>query len=453
MAASLPNDPATAHVPIASLVRSEDTQALSDHLATMGMRDLVAELARLDDDAMGVAFRLLERDRAAEVFEALEPTYQQRLLGGLRADRVVHLIEELDPDDRVRLLDEVPAKVANRLLAALSPEELTLTTTLLGYPEESAGRLMSPEFVSLRAAMTVGEALAKIRTDGVDAETIYALPVLDDERHLIGVTGLRALVVADRESLVGDLMNTDVRFVSTHADQEVAARLVSNEGLIALPVVDAEQRLVGVLTVDDAMAVLAAEESEDAALQGARTPAKTPYLAMSVVSIARTRALWLLVLIVAAALTVNVLQVFEDSLAQVVALALFIPLLIDTGGNCGSQASTSMVRALAVADVRPEDVRRVVWREARVGLMLGLMLGAAAFVPVALIWEPNLALVVAATLVSICTWATMAGAALPFVARRLGIDPAVVSAPLITTLVDASGLLIYFGFANLILNI
>ena len=277
--------------------------------------------------------------------------------------------------------------------------------------------------------------------------------MLDDERHLIGVTGLRALVVTDRDNLVGDLMTTDVKFVSTHADQEVAARLVSTEGLIALPVVDAEQRLVGVLTVDDAMDVLAAEESEDAALQGARTPAKTPYLAMSVVSIARTRALWLLVLIVAAALTVNVLQVFEDSLAQVVALALFIPLLIDTGGNCGSQASTSMVRALAVADVRPEDVRRVVWREARVGLMLGLMLGAAAFVPVALIWEPNLALVVAATLVSICTWATMAGAALPFVARRLGIDPAVVSAPLITTLVDASGLLIYFGFANLILNI
>ena len=439
--------------PIATLVRSSDTQALSDSLASMGARDIVAELGRLDDEAMGVVFRLLDRDRAAQVFEILEPTYQQRLLRGLRADRVVHLIEELDPDDRVRLLDEVPAKVANRLLASLSPGELALTSTLLGYPEDSAGRLMSPEFISLREAMTVGEALAKIRRDGLDAETIYALPVLDDERHLIGVTGLRALVIADRESLVGDLMNTDVRYVSTQTDQEVAARLVSNEGLIALPVVDAEQRLVGVLTVDDAMAVLEEEESEDMALQGGRSPAREPYLAMSVFGLARTRALWLLVLIVAAALTVNVLQIFEDSLARVVALALFIPLLIDTGGNCGSQASTSMVRALAVDEVRPEDLRRVVWREARVGFMLGLMLGTAVFVPVALIWEPNLALVVALTLVTICVWATMAGAALPFFARKVNIDPAVVSAPLITTLVDATGLLIYFGYAHLILSV
>ena len=439
--------------PIATLVRStSDTQALSDSLAQMGTRDIVSEMVRLDDDAMGVVFRLLDRDRAAQVFEILEPTYQQRLLKGLRADRVVHLIEELDPDDRVRLLDEVPAKVANRLLASLSPGELALTSTLLGYPEDSAGRLMSPEFISLREAMTVGEALAKIRRDGLDAETIYALPVLDDERHLIGVTGLRALVVADRDALVGDLMNTDVTYVSTHADQEAAARLVSSEGLIALPVVDAEQRLVGVLTVDDAMAVLEEEESEDMALQGGRSPTRQPYLAMSVLKIARTRAMWLLILIVAAALTVNVLQIFEESLARVVALALFIPLLIDTGGNCGSQASTSMVRALAVDEVRPEDLRRVVWREARVGFMLGLMLGAAVFVPVALIWDPDLGLVVALTLVTICVWATMAGAALPFFARKMNIDPAVVSAPLITTLVDASGLLIYFGYAHLILS-
>lgn len=248
-------------------------------------------------------------------------------------------------------------------------------------------------------------------------------------------------------------MRTEVHRVSTHTDQEEAARLVQNEGLIALPVVDAEDRLVGVVTVDDAMDVLEAEASEDAALQGARLPAREPYLAMSVMRLARTRALWLLVLIVAAALTVNVLQLFEDVLAEVVALALFVPLLIDTGGNCGSQASTAMVRALAVDEVRPTDLRRVLWREARVGTMLGLMLGAAVFVPVALVWNRDLALVVSATLVTICLWATVAGSALPFFARRVGIDPAVVSAPLITTLVDATGLLIYFGFARLILGV
>lgn len=446
-------DPVMAEASIAELVRREDTEGLSRWLGEAGVREIVDELVRLDDASMAVAFRLLDRDRAMAVFEGLGPSYQQRLLHGMLDDRLVALIEGLAPDDRVRLLDDVPAKVANRLLGVLSPEEHALTMRLLGYPEESAGRLMSPEFVSLRAGMTVSEALSKIRRDGVDAETIYALPVLDDERHLIGVTGLRALVVADPDDRVGDLMRTEVHRVSTHRDQEDAARLVRSEGLIALPVVDAEDRLVGVVTVDDAMDVLETEASEDAALQGGRSPAAAPYLALSVMRLARTRALWLLVLILAAALTVNVLQFFEDALAQVVALALFVPLLIDTGGNCGSQASTAMVRALAIDEVRPADLRRVVWREARVGTMLGLMLGAAVYAPVTLIWNGDLALVVSLTLVTICVWATVAGSALPFFARRVGIDPAVVSAPLITTLVDATGLLIYFGFARIILGV
>ncbi len=207
--------------------------------------------------------------------------------------------------------------------------------------------------------MTVDEALEKIRRDGVSAETIYALPVLDDERHLVGITGLRALVLADPASPVGEVMRSDVHRVDTRTDREPAARLVRTEGLIALPVVGAEDRLVGVITVDDAMAVLDEEATEDAALQGASSPASEPYLAMSVLRLARTRATWLLVLIIAAALTVNVLQLFEDSLAAVVTLSLFIPLLIDTGGNCGSQASTAMVRAIAVAEVRDRDVKRV----------------------------------------------------------------------------------------------
>ena len=438
---------------IDELIRLDDTERLSAWLAAAKVRDIVDELVRLDDATMAVAFRLLDRDRATEVFEALVPHYQQRLLHGLRDERLVSLIEALDPDDRVRLLDEMPAKVANRLLGVLSPEEHALTTTLLGYPEESAGRLMSPEFVSLRSTMTVREALAKIKSDGVDAETIYALPVLDDERHLIGVTGLRALVLTDPDVRIEDVMRADVHSVTTHTDREPAARLVREQGLIALPVVDGEDRLVGVLTVDDAMDVLQAEESEDAALQGGRSPVSEPYLALSVIRMARTRAVWLLILIVAAALTVNILQIFEDSLTEVVALALFVPLLIDTGGNCGSQASTAMVRALAVAEVRPSDLRRVLWREARVGVMLGLMLGVAVFVPVALIWAADLALVVSGSVVAICAWATVVGSALPFAARRFGIDPAVVSAPLVTTLVDATGLLIYFGFARLILGV
>jgi magnesium transporter len=438
---------------IASLIDDGSTGALTDWLATTSVIGIVDELTRLDPVDTAFAFRLLPRDRAIEVFEELEPIDQQHVLDGLLDDRVIHLIEELDPDDRVRLLDEMPAKVANRLLNQLSPAERRLTTTLLGYPEKSAGRLMTPEFVSLRETMTVAAAMAKIRKEGLDAETVYALPVLDDERHLIGITGLRSLVLASPADLVGELMTTDIHMVSTDTDREVAARLIREAGLIALPVVDSEQRLVGVITVDDAMVVLEDEETEDFALHGGHSPLNQPYLSVSAMKLARVRALWLLVLIAAAALTVNVLQFFEGTLEQAVALALFVPLLIGTGGNSGAQAATAVIRAMAVGEVRFSDLPRIVWREARVGMLLGAMLATAVFLPVTLIWEADLALVVSLTLVTICTWATIAGSALPLLAKRVGVDPAVVSAPFITTLVDATGLVLYFVYATIILGL
>jgi magnesium transporter len=438
---------------VGRLIDEGATHELTEWLSTTSVLDIVDELTRLDPADTAFAFRLLPRDRAIEVFEELEPIDQQHVLDGLRDDRVIHLLEELDPDDRARLLDEMPAKVANRLLNQLSVEERALTTVLLGYPEESAGRLMTPEFVSLRASMTVEQAMAKIRREGLDAETVYALPVLDDERHLIGIVGLRSLVLAPTEEHVGELMTTDVVMVGTETDREAAARLVKEAGLIALPVVDSEQRLVGVITVDDAMEVLEVEETEDFAFHGGHSPINQPYLSVSALRLARARAVWLMVLIAAAALTVQVLQLFEATLEEVVALALFVPLLIGTGGNSGAQAATAVIRAMAVGEVRFGDLPRIVWREARVGVLLGGMLAAAVFVPVAVIWETDLATVVALTLISICTWATIAGSALPLLARRLGVDPAVVSAPFITTLVDATGLVLYFSFAKLILRL
>ncbi len=435
------------------LVDEGATGALTEWLKATSVLDIVDELTRLDPADTAFVFRLLPRDRAIEVFEELEPVDQQQVIDGLRDDRVVHLIEELDPDDRARLLDEMPAKVANRLLNQLSPGERRLTTILLGYAEESAGRLMTPEFVSLRATMTVADAMAKIRREGLDAETVYALPVLDDERHLIGITGLRSLVLAAPDQLVRDLMTTDIHMVHTEVDREEAARLVREAGLIALPVVDSEERLVGVITVDDAMDVLEEEETEDFALHGGHSPLNQPYLSVTALRLARVRALWLLVLIAGAGLTVNVLQFFEGTIDQAVTLALFVPLLIGTGGNSGAQAATAVIRAMAVGEVRFGDLPRIVWREARVGVMLGAMLAAAVFVPVSLIWEPDLALVVSVTLVTICTWATIAGAALPLLAKRVGVDPAVVSAPFITTLVDATGLILYFVFATIILGL
>lgn len=440
-------------VEIVDLVRTGDVAGLTDRLSELGVLATADELSRLDPEETGIVFRLLPRDRALSVFEMLEPTDQQQVLDGLRDDRVLHLIEGLDPDDRVRLFDELPAKVATRLLEQLSPEERRLTGLLMGYPDDSVGRVMSPEYVSLRASFTVGQALARIRQVGYDAETIYALPVVDDERRLIGVTGLRSLIIADPKASIGDLMTTEVHSATTDTDQEDAARLVREAGLIALPVVDSEHRLVGVLTVDDAMAILEEEDSEDFAFHGAHAPLDRPYLAMSVLGMARVRSLWLLILIVAAALTVNVLQFFEDTLEQVITLALFIPLLIDTGGNSGAQASTAVVRAIAVGEVRSGDLPRIVWREARVGVMLGGLLSGAVFVPVGLLFGFDIAFVVSLTLVLICTWATMLGATLPLAAQRVGVDPAVMSAPAITTLVDATGLVIYFAVAIAVLGL
>ena len=434
------------------LVEADDTAAIVAWLNETGTLDIADELTRLEPAEIGITFRLLPRDRALDVFEALDPHHQQQVLDGLLDDRVRVLLEEVDPDDRVRLLDEMPAKVAKRLLAQLSPDERSLTTVLMGYPEESAGRHMSPEHLSLRASMTAADAMAKIRREGPDAETIYALPVLDDERRLIGVTGLRALVLASPTTRVGEIMNTDVHMVTTDADREEAARYMREVGAIAMPVVDSETRLVGVLPVDDAMSILETEETEDFALHGGHSPLRKPYLAVSALALARARALWLLVLILAAALTVNVLQFFEDELETVTMLALFIPLLIDTGGNSGAQASTAVIRAMAVGEVRLGDLPRIVWREARVGLMLGAMLAGAVFLPVVAIWGGEMAAVVSLTLIAICTWATLAGSALPLMAKKLGIDPAVVSAPVITTLVDATGLIIYFLFARAIIT-
>ena len=433
--------------------RRGDMQSIRTDLANAAVIEIVAALKRLEPFETGLVFRLLDRDRALEVFEDLDPANQQQVIDGLHEPHVTALLEALDPNDRVRLLDELPAKVASRLVAALSQRERELTTVLLGYPAESAARHMSPEYVALRASMTVAEALNKIRRDGPEAETVYTLPVVDDTRRLVGVVGLRRVVVGESDRLIGDIMRTDVVSVLADADREVAARLVSEAGLIALPVVDHEHRLIGVLTFDDAMQILELEASEDLALQGGQSPLTKPYLAVSVRELARARGVWLLMLIIAATLTVNVLQLFEDQLAEVVALALFIPLLTGTGGNAGAQASTAVIRAMAVDDIRFTDLPRIAWREARAGVLLGLILGSAVTVPIAVIWSTKIGFVVGLTLISVCTWATIAGATLPLLVRRFGADPAVVSAPVITTVVDATGLLIYFIRASTLLGI
>lgn len=434
-------------------VETRDLRSLSKWLSESTILVIAEELSRIEAEHKAMPFRLLERDRAIAVFEQLDPIHQQQVLEGLRDDRFNQIVEDMDPDDRARLVGELPAKVANRVLSGLSPQERAMTAALLGYPEESAGRMMTPQFVNLRESMTAAEALDKVRRIGSSAETVYTLPVTDGQRHLKGVVALDELVLARPEVTVGELMSSEIHAVRVDDDQEHAARLIQEAGLLALPVLDSEDRLVGVITVDDAMHIIEAEHSEDMAFHGASLPLGRPYLAASTLGLAKSRATWLMLLIVAATLTVNVLQVFEDTMSQVVTLALFIPLLSGTGGNAGAQASTVVIRAMAVGELRFGDLPRVVWRESRVGVILGAMLAAASYVPVTVFFDTDIALIVSITLITVCTWATLVGSILPLLAKRFGVDPAVMSAPVITTLVDASGLVIYFLVAKAVLGL
>jgi len=435
------------------LLMGDDLELIDRWLAQADTVEIAEELARLPRERRAVPFRLLAKDRALDVFEQLDPSVQQELLDGLRDANVRQIFEGMDPDDRARLTEEMPAKVARRLLAGLSPNERRLTATLLGYPEDSAGRLMSPEVASLRAAMRADEALERLRRTGRAAETIYALPVTDDRRRLVGAMGLRDLVLADPDRTVRELMDTDVYSARVDADQEEVARLIREADLLALPIVDNEDRLVGIVTFDDAMEVLEEEVTEDVARVGGAEPLGRPYLATSMLQLARSRVVWLFVFIAAGAITVNVLATFETTLEAEVTLALFVPLVIGTAGNTGAQTATTITRALAVGEVRLADLAPVVLRESSTGLLLGIVLGAIAFAPIALLVEQQIAIVVSATLVIACTWASLIGSVLPLGAKRTGIDPAVMSVPLITALVDASGLVVYFLVARAVLGL
>lgn len=439
-------------VDLATLARDGDLRSLREALLVHDVPGVVDELERLDAFPRAVAFRSLPKDLARAVFEDLDPPLQRELVEELREEGVSELVAELDPDDRAGLLEELPAGVATKVLSGLDEQERAMTTALLGYPPRSAGRRMTPEVVHVPSGLAVGEALAHVRRHEAGAETIYAVPVLGPGRRIEGVVSLRRLLVTDPAVPVAEVMSDPVT-VESGVDQEAAARLVRDHGLVALPVVDAEGRLLGMFTVDDAMRVLEAEESEDIARGGGTEPLRRPYLTTGVLEIVRSRIVWLLVLIAAAALTVNVLDYFEETLAEVVALALFVPLLIGTAGNTGAQAATTVVRAMAIGDVRFSELPRVVGREAVVGILLGATLATVGFLPASLVADADIALVLALALVVVCTLATSAGAVTPMLAKRVGLDPAVVSAPFITTFVDATGLIVYFLIAQAVLGL
>lgn len=433
-------------------LREEDLDRIDAVLTTVPSDDLTRLLERFDSTDRAVLFRLLPRDTALKVFEQFDRGLRSDLIEGLRDDHVVSVFEMLDPDDRADLIDELPAMLAARLMEGLSAGERELTAPMLGYPKSSIGRRMSPEFVRLHPHFTVGESLAHIRAVGRQAETIYLVAVTDHARKLVGVVSLRDLLLADPADSVEELTNT-AWFATADDDAETAARRCVDLRLLAMPIVDTENRLIGIVTYDDAAHIIAEADAEDSARAGATEPLRRPYLSASILSIVRSRIVWLMVLALSAILTVQVLEIFEDALSAAVVLALFIPLLTGTGGNTGSQAATTVTRALAMGDVRVRDVGTVVFHEIRIGFILGLSLGALGFVVAGAAYGWNIGLIIGLTLVAVCTIAATVGGAMPLLAKTIRVDPAVFSTPFITTFCDATGLIIYFLIAKTVLGI
>ncbi len=416
--------------------------------------DIAEAIGILPRTLQALAFRLLSKDEAIEVYEYLEPAVQQSLLERLRSGEVLELVEEMSPDDRVRLFDELPAKVVRRLLAELSPAERRVTAQLLGYEPETAGRLMTTEFIDLKEFHSAAQALTIVRRRAPDTETIYSLYVTDGERHLTGILSLRDLVTAEPEARIGDVMTRDVVNVRTDTDQEEVARAIQRYDFLAVPVVDREQRLVGIVTVDDVIDVIEQEATRDLYAAGAvQAGDEDDYFQSNLLVVARRRVVWLAVLVVANGFTSQVIAMNDDVLKHVVLLAAFIPLLIGTGGNVGAQSSTVVIRGLSTQRIQALGLMKAVLREAMAGGILGLLM---LLVVVPFAWWRGESLLVGAavgiSLMAITTLAATAGAALPLLFDRMGLDPALMSAPFITTATDVAGVFIYLRTAAWLLQ-
>ena len=417
--------------------------------------DAAEAIGLLPRTLQALAFRLLPKDEAIEVYEYLDPPVQQTLLERLRSGEVLELVEEMSPDDRVRLFDELPAKVVRRLLAELSPAERRVTAQLLGYEPETAGRLMTTEFIDLKEFHSAGQALEIVRRRARDTETIYSLYITDASRHLTGILSLRDLVMAEPDSRIGDVMTREVVSVSTDTDQEEVARAIQRYDFLAIPVVDREQRLVGIVTVDDVIDVIQQEATRDLYAAGAvQAGDEDDYFQSNLFTVARRRVVWLLVLLLANSGTAAVIASMDDVLNKVVVLAAFIPLLIGTGGNVGAQSSTVVIRGLSTQRIQALGPAQAIGREALAGALLGVLM-----VLVVVPWSlyvsgGNLVVAGAAgiSLVAITTLAATAGAALPLLFERIGLDPALMSAPFIATATDVAGVFIYLRTASWLLN-
>ena len=436
------------------LLESGNLEGAKSLLIPVQPVDIAEAIEDLPESFQLIAFRLLSKGEAIEVYEYLNTDVQQALIQEFKRQEVLDIVDRMSPDDRAKMFDELPAKIVRRLLSQLSPKERQATAILLGYGDDTAGRMMTPEYISLKESLTVSQTLERIRSLSNASEIVYYLYVTDSSRQLTGIVSLRDLVIAAPDTTLAEIMTRDVVFVHTDTDQEEVARTIQRYDILAVPVVDSEERLVGVVTVDDVIDIIEQEATEDIYALGGVQSDRDNYFQTNLLTVARRRVVWLFVLLITNTVTGSIISWNKSLLQEVVILTAFIPLLTGTGGNVGAQSSTVVIRGLNTEEIQNMGAGKVVFREAAAGILLGLILGV-----MATVWayflqgSIQVAISVGISLVAIALLASVAGSSLPFLFRSFNLDPALMSAPFITTAVDVLGVLIYFNIARTILGL
>ena len=435
------------------LLQQRQYKAVRSILDVMNEVDIASLLSELDDRELALAFRLIPKDKAAEVFANMESSMQTYLVEMFSEKELKELLDDLYMDDTVDLLEELPANLVNRILDAVTPADRALINQLLNYPEDSAGSLMTTEYVDIREHMTVAQAMAHIKETGIHKETIYTCYVTE-RRKLIGIVSAKDLMTTDDNVHIRDLMEKEIISVNTHTDKEDVAKLFTKYDFLAIPVLDADGLMVGIVTFDDAMDVMVEEATEDITKMAAINPSEKTYFETSVFAHAKNRIPWLLILMFTSIITGTIITRYEDAFAAIPLLVSFIPMLMDTGGNCGSQSSTLIIRGIALSQIRFRDIFQVIFKEFGVSLIVGSVLAATNGIRIMIQYQNfSLALVIALTLIGTVVISKMIGCMLPLLASRVNLDPAIMASPLITTLVDIFSILIYFNIATVLFDL
>ena len=439
---------------VKELLENKKFNELKNKLSEMKCADISTILDELDKESVIKVFRILSKEKAGMTFSYMESDMREKLIQDLTDAELKNVMDELFMDDTVDLIEEMPSNVVPKILKAISKEDRKIINELLKYPEDSAGSIMTTEFIDLKETMTVEQALQRIRKIGVDSETIYTCYVLNENRILQGIINIKDILLSKKEVIIKDLMETNIISVSTEEDKEDVAKKFDKYDFYALPVVDTENRLVGIVTIDDAINVIQDEVAEDFEKMAAIQPNEEGYFQTSVFKHARNRIVWLLVLMLSSAFTGSIITQYEEAFAAVPLLVAFIPMIMGTGGNCGSQSSTLIIRGLATDEIELKDIFKVLWKEIRVSILVGIALAIVNGIRIIIQYQnTQLAIVLGMTLIATVTVSKILGCLLPMTAKKLKLDPAIMAAPLITTLVDVCSILVYFQIATYIMGL